>query len=243
MQIRIDAFLSKHGFCSRRNGKTLINKGEVLVNGSPIRSVIKIDPLHDEVRFNGQLVDPNDHRLRYVMLNKPINVLSTTHDDRGRMSVVDLVKTKEKVYPVGRLDYRSTGLVILTNDGDLALRMTHPRYHVPKKYIVVVDKPVSVKQVKSLGDGVSIYGVRTFPSDVKVLNDKKLEIVLYQGMKRQIREMCKAVGLRVISLERIQVGNISLGSLKPGQYRDLTVKEISDLKNYLLKPHNQEALF
>ena len=226
MQIRLDSFLSKYGTCSRRKAKNLINDGSVMVNGEMAENVIKIDELKDIVAVNGKQININKFTFRYIMLNKPVNILSTTKDDRGRKTILDIVKVFEKIYPVGRLDYNSSGLILLTNDGDFALKISHPRYHVSKKYIVKVEENLTDAQLDRMRNGVNIYDVITSPCEINKLNDKTFEITLHQGIKRQIREMCKSVNLTVSSLQRIAIGGLELGDLKPGEFRDLTEEEL-----------------
>ncbi|MFA6982023.1 MAG: pseudouridine synthase [Patescibacteria group bacterium] len=230
MEMRIDAFLSKHGFASRRNAKDMIELRRVKLNGLDVEEIVRVDPDKDVVEIDGKVFDPKNHSLRYILFNKPLNVLSTTSDDRGRKTVLDYIKVSEKVYPVGRLDYNSTGLMLLTNDGDLALKLTHPRYQVPKTYEVDVDKRPNEDQLRELAAGVEIYETKTSPAQVKVLGERRLEIVIKQGMKRQIREMCKAVNLRVVSLTRTRIGSLGLDGLGLGEFRDLTKEEIDKLR-------------
>ncbi len=230
MNIRLDSFLAKYGLASRRKAKELIAQGKVTINGKVITEVTKIDPEVDTVLVNNRLVDVKTHKFRYILFNKPLNVVSTTSDDWGRPTVLDYVKVPEKVFPVGRLDYNSEGLMLLTNDGELALKLTHPRYHVPKTYIVKTKQSIKPAQLEQLRKGVHIYDTITLPAKVRPLGDKSFEIVLTQGLKRQIKEMCKAVELTVVSLTRVCIGPICLGNLRPGEFRDLTDQEINLLR-------------
>ena len=230
MEIRLDSFLSKYGVCSRRKAKVLASAGNVAVNGKVIKEIIKIDESKDKVAVNRKVIDISNLKLRYIALSKPVNILSTTKDDRGRKSVLDLVRVPEKVYPIGRLDFNSSGLILLTNDGDFALKMTHPRYHVPKKYIVNVLENLTKHQLDTLKRGVNIYDTKTLPCEIEKLGPRTFGITLHQGIKRQIREMCRAVGLTVFALERISIGHLTLGNLKPGEFRDLTNEEVQMLK-------------
>ena len=229
MQLRLDSFLSKQGVSSRRKAKELIKSNLVSVNNRVTTEIIKIDPLVDKVFLGGKLVNPESQQKRYIAFYKPLNVLSTTFDDRGRKTVLDYVKVPERVYPVGRLDYNSSGLLLLTNDGNFSLKLTHPRYHLPKKYIVKVDKKVDGEDLKKLSQNMIIDGKKVSQAQVKNLGNNKLEIVLYQGIKRQIREMCRLVDLRVVELKRVQIGNLRLGNLRPGEYRELSHQEVAEL--------------
>jgi 23S rRNA pseudouridine2605 synthase len=226
MLIRLDSFLSKYGVCSRRRAKILIESGTVRINGALVKDVTKIDTNTDSVSVNEEIVNPKNLNYRYIIFYKPLNVLSTTHDEHGRKTVLDYVKIPERVYPVGRLDYNSTGLVLLTNDGDFALKITHPRYDVPKRYLVETSQKIMQNQLSKMEKGVEIYGTITKPVITKQLGDISFEITLHQGLKRQIREMCKAVGLEVVSLKRTHIGALGLGGMKPGEYRDLNEKEL-----------------
>lgn len=229
MQIRLDSYLSKYAVCSRRKAKVLVENGNISVNGKIIKSIIKIDEENDFVEVDNKKIDTKKLKFRYIALNKPINILCTTSDDRGRRTVLDIIKIPEKIYPVGRLDYNSSGLILLTNDGDFALKVSHPRYELPKKYIVVTEELLTNRQLDQMRKGVRVYETKTLPCEIKKLESNKFEIILHQGIKRQIREMCKAVNLTVNSLERISIGNLKLGDLKAGEYRDLTDKEKSEL--------------
>lgn len=229
MNIRLDSYLSKNGVTSRRKAKELIETGKITVNNKAVNEVIVIDTDKDEVKAFGKTVKETSKYI-YIMLNKPLNVLSTTHDDRGRRTVLDVVKTKERIFPVGRLDYNSTGLILLTDDGELALKLTHPRYEIEKTYTVCVNEVLDENSLNKMRKGVEIYGQITLPAEINKLNSHSFEITLKQGLKRQIREMCKAVGLSVASLERIKMGNLELGDLAEGEYRELTSEELNLLK-------------
>ncbi len=169
-----------------------------------------------------------------------MNVVSTVFDERGRKTLMHFFDKSMRIYPVGRLDYNSTGLILLTNDGEFANKMMHPKYHVPKIYKVAVSQNVTEEMLNKLRSGVEIvddkgYKVKTLPAEVKVLkkhsNGTVLEFTLVQGIKRQIRLMCKSVGLDVKELERTQVGNVKLGNIRPGEHRTLTEKELNELLN------------
>ena len=231
MEIRLDSFLSKYGVCSRRKAKVLVDAGNVFVNGVAAKNIIKVDEGKDVVIVNGKRVETASLKYRYIMLNKPVNILSTTKDDRGRKTVLDIVRVSEKIYPIGRLDFNSSGLILLTNDGDFALKLTHPRYHIPKKYIVKVLENVTKYQLNKLKKGVNIYDTKTLPCEIEKLDARSFGITLNQGMKRQIREMCRAVELTVKALERISIGHLTLGNLKPGEYRDLKKEELENFSS------------
>ncbi len=227
MEIRINKYLATAGVGARRKVERMLWDGEIEVNG------VKAVP--------GQLIDDNDvvtrngerivrtNKLIYIALNKPVGVVSTTSDEKGRPTVMDLIPFKERLYPVGRLDQNSTGLILLTNDGDLALRLTHPRYHLPKTYEVTTKENISDYQLNRLRNGVLVYDQKTDPAFVKLKGPNSFQIILHQGLKRQIREMCKNVGLNVKSLHRVQIGPITLGRIKAGEFRELSPKELEVL--------------
>lgn len=231
MDIRIDSFISKKGICARRKVKDLIAEKRVKVNDTIIQEVIRINPAKDTVIIDKKEINNLFPIKTYIILNKPLNVLSTTKDDWGRKTVLDIINSKVKLFPVGRLDYNSTGLILLTNDGDLALKLTHPRYHFPKIYKVETKEQITESQLKKLRSGVKVDDKTTLPAIVNLLDKNKFEITLHQGMKRQIREMCKSVGLNVSTLERTKFGPLTLGNLKPGEFRDLTIQEVDLMKN------------
>ncbi len=231
MEIRLDSFISQYGTLSRRKAKEAIITGRVSINGKICSSVIDVDSNKDIIALDDLIIDPKNKTLKYYMLNKPTNILSTVTDDRGRPTVLDHVKVPFKIYPVGRLDYNSTGLILLTNDGDLALKLTHPRFQVEKVYDVVVDSDLTPDQISKLENGVNLDGELTLPTTVKQLTESRFEITLNQGKKRQIREMCKVLGLNVVALNRIKLGPLTLSGLRAGEYRELTPKEIKSLKD------------
>ncbi len=229
MAIRINKFLAKSGVGSRRKNEQAIRDGRVTVNGRQAKLGEFIDPKTDIIVYNGQRVAAQS-KLLYIMLNKPVGIISSVKDERGRKTVLDLVKTKERIYPVGRLDYNSSGLILLTNDGNLVLKLTHPRYHLPKKYLVEVDRPISDNDLKRLEGGILLDDTTTLPARTHRLAKNRFEITLYQGLKRQIRLMCKSLGYQVLQLHRTDIGPLNIGNLKSGQYRHLTTMEIASLK-------------
>ncbi len=229
MTVRINKFLAEAGVGSRRQNEQAIRLGKVSVNGRPAKLGELIDPKRDVIMLDGKKVVSN-HNLVYIMLNKPVGVISSVRDERGRKTVLDLVKIGQRIYPVGRLDYNSSGLILLTNDGDMVLKLTHPRYHLPKKYLVEVKPVLQQSHIDALTKGIKLEVSTTLPAEVVRLGKTKFQITLYQGLKRQIREMCKALGLTVVTLHRTDIGPLNIGDLKPGQHRYLTNKEIASLK-------------
>ena len=235
-EIRLQKYLSDCGVMSRRAAEEEIRRGRIKVNGTVAEIGQKIDPDRDEVTYRGQPVSKNPSRGTVViMLNKPRGYLTAMRDDRGRKCVSELVREVGcRVYPCGRLDLESEGLLLMTNDGELAHRLTHPSFHIPKIYHVRVDGEVSPEQIKTLSRPMEIDGYRTKPAEIEVVTRKQdysvLAFTLHEGRNRQIRKMCEQVGLRVLVLKRIAIGNIRLGLLRTGGYKKLTREQIAYLR-------------
>ena len=229
--MRVQKFLSKAGVCSRRKGEEYIAKGRVSVNGEIITSQgLKIDPEKDIVRFDNQEIFflPEKKNI-YIALNKPAGyVTSCSH--RGEKIVLDLIDIPDRVYPVGRLDKDSIGLILLTDDGDLHNRLSHPSYNHEKEYIVTTLKPVSDNDLKRMAHGIVLDGKKTRSAKVVPISKDSFKIVLKQGINRQIRRMVKKCSNRVKILKRIRMGNIKLARLKEGTWRYLIEKEVLSLK-------------
>ena len=246
-KIRIQKYFTDCGILSRRAAESEILAGRVQVNGVPAGIGQKIDPSTDVVTYLGKHIrplPPADHVT--VMLHKPAGFVTTASDDAGRPCVTDLVRDLGvRVYPVGRLDMFSTGLLLLTNDGELANLLTHPRHHLPKVYHVMVGGEISPTQLKRLNGPMTIDGYRLRPVKVNILrgweHQTELEFTLGEGRNRQIRKMCEACGLRVLSLHRVAIGPLVLGHLPEGKYRRLAPTEIEALKNLSLKPPAKET--
>ncbi|HCC00812.1 MAG TPA: pseudouridine synthase [Ruminococcaceae bacterium] len=230
---RLQKYLSECGETSRRKAEDWIRAGRVQVNGRPAHLGQSVDSARDRVTVDGRLVEPKPKL--YLALNKPRGYVTTLSDELERRCVVDLLKDiKIRVYPIGRLDKDSEGLLLFTDDGAFANALTHPRHHVPKTYHVSVRPRVVEEQVAQLTLGVVIDGRKTLPAKVSVLrsgSDRSvLELVLYEGRNRQIRKMCEAVGLEVARLSRVSVGNVRLGGLHSGHWRELSEKEVRGLE-------------
>ena len=234
--MRLQSFLAQAGVSSRRSIIAELEAGKVKVNGEVVRiSSYPIFPDKDEVTYLDQLVTVSRSKL-YFIFNKPRGVITTAKDTHGRKAVLDYFKdVKARLYPVGRLDQDTTGLLLLTNDGELANKLMHPRYGVEKVYEAVLNQEATKEQIQQLEQGVIIEGEKTAPCKIKVLNTQdgksKMEIVLHEGKKRQIRLMFQSVGIRVIDLHRKKYGPLDLRGLTPGQKRPLTVPELQALKN------------
>ena len=233
---RLQKVLAHAGIASRRACEDLIQQGRVTVNGQLItESGVKVDPAGDVITVDGQPLPKQAEKLVYIILNKPAGVISAASNPQGRQTVVDLVDVPERVYPVGRLDRDSVGLVLLTNDGDLAQKLTHPRYRHEKEYHVLVKgRPTTATLSRWQRGEIEIEGKPCAPAVVermKVEGDNVwLKIILTEGRKRQIRETAKALGHPVLWLERVRLGPLKLGHLKPGAWRHLAPAEVQRLK-------------
>lgn len=236
--IRLQKFVAECGLMSRRAAEKEILAGNITVNGEAVEVGRVIDPTRDKVRYKGRPVAQkrNSHKL-YLMLNKPRGYVTTMSDDKDRKCVASLVKdVGERVYPVGRLDYESEGMLIMTNDGDLANKLMHPKHHIPKTYNVRIEGNVTKDQLKTLNSEMEIDGYKIMPVETKVLRAKNgytmLEMVLKEGRNRQIRKMCEQVGLEITILRRVAVGEIEMTDLRAGKWRWLTKEEIEYLIKY-----------
>jgi len=233
-KMRLQKYLSRCGIASRRHAEEMIRAGRVRVNGVTVTEMgVTVSP-GDLVECDGKPVMPVENPV-YIMLNKPAGYVTTVSDPQGRKTVMDLVAgAGERVYPVGRLDYDTEGLLILTNDGDSAYRSTHPRHRVSKTYIAEVEGEPSREALQKLRDGVMLDGRLTMPAKVELLRQKKrravLRITIHEGRNRQIRRMCEAVGHPVRSLKRVAIGGLRLGSLKPGEWRYLSARELERIE-------------
>lgn len=232
-KIRLQKILAASGVASRRKAEEMIAAGRVTVNGRVAHLGDSALPGKDKVLLDGQPLGHSEKKL-YLALHKPRGFVTTLHDERGRKCVAQLVEdVGERVYPVGRLDKDSEGLLLLTNDGDFANQVAHPKRHVAKTYRVTVRPSVTEDQLNQLSTGIVIEGRRTAPAKVRVLRQELgrvvLEIVLYEGRNREIRKMCEALGLEVARLKRIAVGPVRLGMLPQGKYRELTKEELRAL--------------
>ena len=226
--MRLQKFLSKAGICSRRKGEEYIKAGLVRVNNTIVTELgTKIDPVNDRVEFKGKVVTPEDDLL-YIALNKPIGYV-TSCSQPGEKIVLDLIDIVQRIYPIGRLDKDSTGLLILTNDGDLHHRLLHPSFDHEKEYDVTVSNPITDGALQNIAGGMPMMGTRTRPAEIIRLSSRRFRIVLKEGKNRQIRRMVRKVGNHVTQLKRLRISNIELEKLKKGTWRYLTEKEIKAL--------------
>lgn len=233
---RLQKIMSDAGICSRRKAEEFISQGRVKLNGNVAHLGDKASA-RDIIQLDGQRIDlPRRKRKIYIMLNKPRRYVTTMSDELDRKCVTDLLTgVEDRVYPIGRLDRNSEGMLLFTNDGEFANDIMHPARHVTKTYRVTVRPSVTEEQLIALSSGVVIDGRKTLPANVEVLTKEEgrvvLLIVIHEGRNRQIRKMCEAVGLEVARLRRIAIGPVKLGMLKPGTWRELTSEEVRSLRS------------
>ena len=237
-QMRLQKYLAEAGIASRRKAEEYIIAGRVKVNNKIIQELgTKIDIEKDEVYFDNKKVLLAEDKKVYILLNKPLDYVTTSKDQFGRNTVLDLVKVKERIVPVGRLDMYTSGALILTNDGDFVYKVTHPKHEIEKTYTVTVKGIVNNEDVEKLRTGVEIDGYKTKPAKVKILktdeekNISRLEIIIHEGKNRQVRKMCEAINKKVLALHRSKIGNISVKDLKLGTWRYLSDKEVREILN------------
>ncbi len=236
MRIRLNKFLAQAGVASRREVDKMIIEGKIKVNGRVVRMLgTKIDDEKDRVEF-GDIRVEKEERLVYLMLNKPPGYLVTLKDPFQRPTIKELLPSmKERIYPVGRLDYDSEGLLLLTNDGELAHRLAHPRYRVPKNYVVEVKGVPDSSKISRLEKGIILDGKKTAPARIAKLSgsSKKtlVKVEIHEGRKREVKRMFEAIGHRVLHLQRIGFGGMRLGKLQTGRWRFLTQREVKSLRN------------
>lgn len=232
--MRLQKYMADCGVASRRASEQLILEGRVQVNGVTVTELGTKVNEGDTVSFDGQILKLPKNRV-YIMLYKPDKVMSTASDPEGRTTVLDLVDEKVRLYPVGRLDYHTEGLILLVNDGDAAYHLTHPKFEVEKEYLAVIQGEISREEVLKLQAGVIIDGQKTAPSKVRITeitdHTTSLSVIIHEGRNRQVRKMFEAVNKKVIHLTRIRHGELTLSGLKKGQWRYLTENEIEYLEN------------
>lgn len=230
--MRLNKYIADCGIASRRKADILIADGKVKINGKIVTNLGTIVNENDTVEVEGKRIKKEDKKI-YLMLNKPSGFLSSVSDDRGRKTVIDLIKKKykERIYPVGRLDYETEGLLILTNDGEFANKVIHPSKNILKKYYVEIDKNINEKEKRNIEEGVDIGNYITSKSKLSKIDDCKYYITISEGKNRQVRKMFETQNKKVLYLKRVSIGNLKLENLKTGQFRELTDKEKTLLLN------------
>ncbi len=229
-KIRLNKYLSRKGICSRRAADALIEKGEVLVNGIPAETGMQVSD-SDEIKVSGTAVTGGMPEKVVIAVNKPVGIVCTARSFHGEENIVDLVSYPERLYPVGRLDKDSEGLIFLTNDGDFAKEVTKAAGRHEKEYEVTVDKDLGDTFMERMKKGIYLRDLqkKTSPCKVRKTGKRKFTIILTQGLNRQIRRMCETLGYQVVSLRRVRIMNITLGEMKTGEYREIKGKEKQEL--------------
>jgi len=232
---RLQKFMARCGVASRRKCEEIITGGRVKVNNFVVSELgQKIDPDKDIVYVDNKIINIEENKV-YIALNKPEGIVSTVKDEKDRKTILDLVKTKERIYPIGRLDYDTSGLIILTNDGDIYNKVIHPRQVINKVYIALLEGCPNEEEISKFCNGIDIDGYITSKANFEMTRrigyNSKVTITIHEGKNRQIRKMCDSIGHPVIALKRISVGEIKLGNMEKGEWRNLTDKEIEYLKN------------
>jgi len=245
MKIRLNRYLAMCGLGSRRKCDELIARGEVSVNGEVVTQMgVQVDPDCDEVRFRGEKVQPEKDFI-YILLNKPLKTVTTASDEKRRKTVLDVVNVPVRIFPVGRLDYNTTGALLLTNDGELAYFLAHPKFKLPKVYHVLLDKRIRQIDLHYFRKGLDMGDFVTAPcraEELRIIDNKSyLEVEIHEGKNRQIRRMFAKLGYQVEKLERVEFAGLRITGLKPGEWRRLTNKEVTKLRK-LVNERRQEVL-
>ncbi len=238
-EIRLQKYLAEGGIASRRKAEELILQGKITINDIKVSELgTKVNPKKDIIKYNGKKVEIQDE-LVYILLNKPIGYVTTVKDQFNRETILDLVKVKKRLVPVGRLDMYTSGALILTNDGDFVYKLTHPKHEIDKTYTVTIKGIVKKEEIEQLKKGIKIEDYLTKPAKVKILktdeekNISRLEITIHEGKNRQVRKMCEAIGHKVLALHRSKIGDIIVKDLPLGKWRYLTKKEVDNFSKYL----------
>ena len=226
--MRINKYIASSGVCSRRNAEKYIIQGRVKVNGQVVTNLATDITSEDIVKLDDRVITIEETK-RYIMLNKPKGYITTSNEQFNRPYILDLVDVNERVFPVGRLDMDTEGLILLTNDGDFANSIIHPTKHIAKTYEVTLRNDITDMDISKLESGVDIGGYMTRTANVVKINNKKIKITIYEGKNRQVRKMCEAVNNKVIYLKRISIGKLTLGNLKTGEYKELDKEEIDKI--------------
>lgn len=239
---RLQKVIALSGYCSRRKAEELIQKRQVRVNGELITEMGYKVSLTDFIEVEGNPINNTEDKV-YYLLNKPRGIVATTKDEKGRKTVVDLIKTNKRIYPVGRLDYDTTGLILLTNDGELTNYLIHPKNNIEKVYVAKIKGLITKDEIRRLCNGVFIDGKKTSKAKAKILKiDKKtnssvVELIIHEGKNHQVKKMFEAIGYDVLKLKRESIAFLTLAGLKSGEYRELSIKEVKKLYG---EKNNQE---
>lgn len=231
---RLQKIIATSGYCSRRKAEELIEKGKVKVNGNIIKEMGYKASYEDFIEVEGNPINQKEDKV-YYLLNKPRGIVSASSDDKGRKTVVDLVKTTKRIYPVGRLDYDTTGLILLTNDGELTNFLIHPKNNIEKVYVAKIKGLITKDDLKKLYKGVFVDGKKTSSAKAKILkldrktNTSVVELIIHEGRNHQVKKMFEAIGYNVIKLKRESIAFLTLDGLKSGEYRQLSIKEVKML--------------
>jgi 23S rRNA pseudouridine2604 synthase len=225
--VRINKYLSEIGFCSRRAADKLIEQGRITVNGKPVEMGMKVSP-QDQVAVDGEQVGKKTEKPVYIAFNKPVGIVCTTDTKVEKNNIIDYINYPSRIFPIGRLDKPSEGLIFLTNDGDIVNKILRARNNHEKEYVVTVNKPITKSFVDKMGKGVPILDTLTRPCVVKQTHERKFRIILTQGLNRQIRRMCEYLGYRVVRLKRVRIMNVTL-DIGKGKWRGLTSKELAEI--------------
>lgn len=229
---RINKYLSEVGFCSRRKADELIEQGLITVNGEKPTLGTKVSS-NDDIKVNGKSVGQNNQKKIYLAFNKPIGIVCTTDTKREKNNIIDFINYPKRIFPIGRLDKPSEGLILLTNDGDIVNKILRAGNYHEKEYIVNVDKPITDEFVQNMSNGVPVLDTITRKCFVEKINSQTFRIILTQGLNRQIRRMCEYFNYKVVKLKRVRIMNIKLDNIPIGKWRELTNKEIKELEKEL----------
>lgn len=244
MEERLQKYIARCGVASRRKSEELILSGQIKVNGNVITELgTKVNIDTDVVEYNNKVIKHEEKKV-YIMLNKPEGYITSASDEKGRKTVLDLIDVEERIYPIGRLDYDSSGLLLLTNDGDIYNKIIHPRVAIDKKYIALCEGKFTEKEIEKFKNGIDIGGYITSNANIEIIDEENIkikktgetsirstvEITIHEGKNRQIRRMCASLNHNVVTLKRVSIGSIKLGNLKKGSWRMLTQEEINYIK-------------
>lgn len=234
MKERLHKYMAGCGVASRRKCEEIVFQGRVKVNGEIISNIVMIDDELDKVEVDGKLIKPEEKKV-YIIINKPIDVITSVNDQFDRKTVIDIINIEERIFPVGRLDYDTSGILLLTNDGDLAFKMAHPSHEIDKVYVAEVIGQFTDREIYKFETGLQIEDYVTSPSKIVILSEEEdtsiVEITIHEGKNRQVRKMCEDIGHPILRLKRTRFGSLDVGTLKMGEWRHLSEEEIRYLKS------------